>query len=181
MPSTRKLFCQPAAKLSLCLKTTSNRSGSHPGPKPGDSPSASRPSKHQKPPNDGRRPQKKCIEMKILVYRTVPDDDLYYGNMTLRARNRNKRHYANRLANPKPGKPLTSSPKVHQLSTLCNLQPPRFPPGRLGTVWDDLGRPMGRVEHSKSLVFTGLGTVGRLKYPKCPPHRERRHPCRQVR
>ena len=28
--------------------------------------------------------------------------------------------------------------------------------------WDGLGRPVGRVESAKSLVFTGLGTTGRV-------------------
>jgi len=30
--------------------------------------------------------------------------------------------------------------------------------------WDGLGRPLGRIKHAKSSMFTGLGTVGRINW-----------------
>jgi len=36
--------------------------------------------------------------------------------------------------------------------------------GRMGRIWDGLGRIVGRIESEESPMFTGLGTMGRLKW-----------------
>ena len=51
-----------------------------------------------------------------------------------------------------------TSCKMHDLSD------PRDGLGRMGRFWDGLGRIVGRIECEKYPMFTGLGTVGRIKW-----------------